>query len=65
MTKHETLTKGIGVAKFDLIKTFRNQLFLRIWVLYRQYMITNHRESILKSKITSILMIIFVAVISI
>ena len=65
MTKHETLTKGIGVAEFDLIKTFRNQLFSRIWVLYRQYTITNHRESILKSKITSILMIIFVAVISI
>ena len=29
MTKQETLPKGVGVAKFDLSKTFRNQLFSR------------------------------------
>ena len=27
MTKQETLPKGVGVAKFDFNKTFRNQLF--------------------------------------
>ena len=26
MTKQDTLPKGVGVAKFDLTKTFRNQL---------------------------------------
>ena len=26
-TKQETLPKGVGVAKFDFTKTFRNQLF--------------------------------------
>ena len=31
-------------------------------VLYNQYLIKNHSESILKSKIMSILMIIFVVV---
>ena len=49
-------------AKFDLTKTFRNQLFLRVRVLYHQYLIKNHSESILKSKTISILMIIFVDV---
>ena len=56
---------GAGVAKFDFTKTFRNQLFSRERVLYHQYTITNHSESILKSKIMSILMIIFVVVFSI
>ena len=56
------LPKGVGVAKFDFNKTFRNQLFSRVRVLYHQYLITNHSESILKSKIMSILMIIFVVV---
>ena len=28
MTKQETLPKGVGVAKFDFTKTFRNQLFI-------------------------------------
>ena len=56
--KTETLPKGIGVAKFDFTKTFRNQLFSRVRVLYHQYSITNHSESILKSYIVSILMII-------
>ena len=59
MTKQETLPKGIGVAKFNFNKTFRNQLFLLVSVFYHQYSITNHSESILKSKIMSILMIIF------
>ena len=58
--KPETLPKGVGVAKFDFTKTFRNQLFLPVRVLYHQYRITNHSESILKSKIMSILVIIFV-----
>ena len=62
-TKRETLPKGVGVAKFDFTKTFRNQLFSRVWVLYHQYSITNHSESILKSKLMSILMIIFVVVV--
>ena len=63
MTKQETLPRGGGgVATFDLTKTFRNQLFLRVRVLYHQYLITYHSESILKSKITSILMIVFVVV---
>ena len=64
-TKQEKLPKGVGVAKFDFTKTFRNQLFLRERVLYHQYSITNHSESILKSKIMSILTIIFVVVFSI
>ena len=64
-TKQETLPKGVGVAKFDFTKTFRNRLFSRVRVLYHQYSITNHSESILKSKIMSILMIIFVVVFSI
>ena len=58
MIKKETLPKGVGVAKFDVTKTCRNQLVLRVKVLYHQYSITNHSESILKSKIMSILMII-------
>ena len=64
-TKQETLPKGVGVAKFDFIKTFRNQLFSRVRVLYHQYSIENHSESILKSKIMSILMIVFVVEFSI
>ena len=59
-TKQETLPKGVGVAKFDFTKIFRNQLLLRVRVLYHQYSITNHSESILKSKIMCISMIIFV-----
>ena len=55
-------TKRDVVAKFDFTKTFRNPLFSRVRVLYHQYLIKNHSESILKSKITSILMIIFVVV---
>ena len=60
MTKQETLSKGVGVAKFDLTKTFRNQLLSCVRVLYHQFSITNHSESILKSKIMSIVNIIFV-----
>ena len=63
--KTETLPKGIGVAKFDFTKTFRNQLFSRVRVLYHQYSITNRSESILKSKIMSVFMITFVVVFSI
>ena len=63
--KTEDPTKGVGVAKFDFTKTFRNQLLLPVRVLYHQYSITNHSEIILKSKIMSILVIIFVAVFSI
>ena len=62
MTKQEVLPKGVGVAKFDCTKTFRNQLFSRVRVLYHQYSITNHSESILKSQIMSYLMIIFIVV---
>ena len=47
MTKQEMLPKGVGVAKFDLTKTFRNQLFSRARVLYHQYLFTNHSEIIL------------------
>ena len=65
MTKQETLPKGVGVAKCDFTKTFRNHLFSRVRVLYQQYSIKNHSESILKSKIMSILIIIFVVVFSI
>ena len=43
-TKQETLPKGVGVAKFDFTKTFRNQLFSRVRVLYHQYSITNHSQ---------------------
>ena len=59
------LPKGVGVAKFDFTKTFKNQLFSRVRVLYHQSSITNYSESILKSKIMSILIIIFVVVFSI
>ena len=54
--------KGVGFAKFDFTKTFRNQLFSLVRVLYHQSSITNHMERILKSKIMSILMIFFVVV---
>ena len=64
-TKQETLQKGVGVAKFDFTKTFKNQLFSRVRVLYHQYSITNRSETILKSKIMRILMIIFVVLFSI
>ena len=43
--KQETLQKGVVIAKFDFTKTFRNQLFSRVRVLYHQYSITNHSES--------------------
>ena len=46
MTKQETLQKGVGVAEFYFTKTFRNQLFSRVRVLYNQYSITNYSESI-------------------
>ena len=64
-TKQKTLQKEVGVAKFDLTKTFRNQLFSCVRVLYDQYSITKYSESILKSKIMSILMTILVVVFSI
>ena len=57
MTKQETLPMGVGMAKFDFTKTFRYQLFSRVSLLYHQISITNHSESILKSKIVSILKI--------
>ena len=50
--------RGKAVAKFDFTKTFRNQIFSRVRVLFHQYLITNHWESILKSTIMSILMIV-------
>ena len=59
MTKLETLPKVVGVTKCDFTKTFRTQLFSSVRVLYYQYSITNHSESILKSKIMDILMIFF------
>ena len=65
MTKQETLSNWVGVEKFDLTKTFRIQLFSRLRVLCHQYSITYHSESILKSKIMSSLMIVFVVVFSI
>ena len=58
-------TLGGRGAKLDFTITFRNQLFSRLRILYHQYSITNHREKVLKSKIMSILMIIFVVVFSI
>ena len=64
MTKQETLPKGVGVAKFDFTKTYRNQLFSCVRLLYHQYSITNHSEKFLKSKSMSILLIIFVVVFS-
>ena len=64
-TKRETLGKEVGVAKFECTKTFRNQLFSRVRVFYHQYSIANHSERILKSKVMSILMIIFAVVFSI
>ena len=60
MSKQETLPKG--VVKFDFTKTFRNQLFARVSVIYHQLLITIHRENIFKSKLISILVIIFVDV---
>ena len=50
-TKQETLPKGVGVAKFDFTKTLRNPLFSSVRVLYHQYSITNHSESIFKVQI--------------
>ena len=55
MTKQETLPEGVAGVKFVFPK-----LFSRVRVLCRQYLITNHIESILKSKIMSTLMNIFV-----
>ena len=65
MTKQDTLPKRVGVAKFDFTKTLLKQLFSRVKVLYNQYSNTNHSESILKSKIMSILKITFIVVFSI
>ena len=65
MTKQEMLPNGVGVAKFDFPITFRSHLFSSVRVLYHQFSITNHSESILKFKFMSILMIIFVVVFSI
>ena len=62
MTKQEMLPKRVGVAKFYFNKTLKNQLFSSVRLSYHQYLITNHSESILKSKIMSILMIICVVV---
>ena len=59
------LSKEVRIEKSDLAKTFRNQLFSHVRVLYHQYLITNHSESILKFKSMSILMIIVVVVFSI
>ena len=64
-TKQETLPKGVGVAIFDFTKTFRNQLFCKCKCIISSILDYNHSESILKSKIMSILMIIFVVVFSI
>ena len=50
----------VGVAKFDFTKTFRKSDFSYVRVLYHQYLITNHSESILKSKLMSVLMTIYV-----
>ena len=58
-------TKGGRGCKIDFTKIFRIQLFSRVRILYHQYSITNHSEHILKSKIMSILIIIFVVVFSI
>ena len=44
-------TKGGRACKFDFTKTFWNQLFSGVRVLHHHYSITNHSESILKSKI--------------
>ena len=51
----------MGVAKFDLTKTFRNQLFSCVRVLYYQNLIKNYSETsiiemlmVLKSKTISI-----------
>ena len=48
-------TKGLGDATFDFTKAFRNQLYPSVRILYYQYSITNHSESILKSKIMPLL----------
>ena len=48
-TKQETLPKkGVGVAKFDFTKTFRNQLFSRVRVSYHQYSITYSQRTYFK-----------------
>ena len=37
-TKQETLPKkGVGVAKFDFTKTFRNQLFSCVRMIFKTY----------------------------
>ena len=46
MTKQETLPKEVGVAIIKFTKTFINQICSRVRVLYYQYSITNHSESI-------------------
>ena len=58
MTKHETLPKWIRVAQFDFTKTFGIQLFSRVRLLYHQFSIINHSESIFKFQIMRILIII-------
>ena len=51
MTTPETLPKGVGVAKFDTTKTFRNQLFSRVRVSYHHYSIKNYGEIIFSTPI--------------
>ena len=58
-TKQETLPKGVGVAKFDFTKTFRNQLFCTCKGIASSILITNNSESILKSKIMNDVLKIF------
>ena len=62
MTTQQMLPKGVGSKNLTSSNTFRNQLFSRVRVLYYRFSVTNHSKSILKSKIMSILMIIFVVV---
>ena len=59
MTKQETLPKGAGLQNLTSPKHLEINYF---HVLYHQYSITYHSESILKPKIMSILMIVNVFV---
>ena len=59
MTKQETLPKKVRDANLTSLKHLEMNYFSPVRVLYHQFSITNHTESILKFKIMSNLMIIF------
>ena len=58
-TKQGLYKRGLGFQNLTLPKHLEINHFARVRLLHHRYSITNHSESILKSKIIGIFMIIF------